>query len=40
MGTRERSFRRWRRPGSYRVRLTVSADGGAATSEGWLRVVK
>jgi hypothetical protein len=26
--------------GSYRVRLTVSADGGAATSEGWLRVVK
>ncbi|MDZ4259619.1 MAG: hypothetical protein U0994_13380, partial [Gemmatimonadales bacterium] len=27
-------------PGGYRVRLTVSADGGTATSEGWLRVVK
>ncbi|MDX2206187.1 MAG: hypothetical protein SFU57_00955 [Gemmatimonadales bacterium] len=28
------------KPGGYRVRLTVTADGGTATSEGWLRVVK
>ncbi|MDZ4390602.1 MAG: hypothetical protein U0974_12830, partial [Gemmatimonadales bacterium] len=27
-------------PGGYRVRLTVTAEGGTATSEGWLRVVK
>ncbi|MDX2206186.1 MAG: hypothetical protein SFU57_00950 [Gemmatimonadales bacterium] len=28
------------KPGGYRVRLTVTAEGGTATSEGWLRVVK